>query len=59
MYRSAYEEPFLTRLAEHLRTETAATEAWCVFDNTQLGAAGNDALKLTRLTAASAPPPAP
>lgn len=55
MYRSAYEEPVLADLATRLQTGSAAAEAWCVFDNTQLGAAASDALKLMALIA----PPTP
>ncbi len=48
-YYSAYDEPRLDALAERLRAATAP--AWCVFDNTTLGAATADALALAaRLT---------
>ncbi|WP_297506737.1 DUF72 domain-containing protein [uncultured Caulobacter sp.] len=57
MYRSAYEEPFLANLAERL--SATSVEAWCVFDNTQLGAAGTDALRLMRELSVSALPPVP
>ncbi|MET3664827.1 DUF72 domain-containing protein [Caulobacter sp. 1776] len=50
MYRSAYEETSLAALAEKLKAQTSG-EAWCVFDNTQLGAAGHDALKLMDMIA--------
>jgi uncharacterized protein YecE (DUF72 family) len=56
MYRSAYEDPFLAALAQRLPAEV---DTWCVFDNTQVGAAGGDALKLQALIAANAPSPAP
>ncbi len=51
MYRSAYEEPVLADLTARLQTESVAAEAWCMFDNTQLGAAASDALKLMELIA--------
>lgn len=59
MYRSAYEDAVLTRLARTLERHAIATETWCVFDNTQLGAAGGDALKLMDLMDVSALPPTP
>ena len=55
MYRSAYEDPLLAELATRLKTESSTAEAWCVFDNTQLGAAASDALKLMEVTAPQAP----
>jgi len=59
MYRSAYEDAALARLAETLARRAATAETWCVFDNTQLGAAGQDALKLMDMTGVSAPRPVP
>lgn len=59
MYRSAYEDPALVQLAEALKRHAATADTWCVFDNTQLGAAGHDALKLMDLTSVSVPPPGP
>ena len=52
MYYSAYDEPYLDRLAERLReAATRAPEVWCIFDNTALGAAVPNALGLlTRLS---------
>ncbi len=54
-YYSAYTEAFLHTLAaaiapHHLHAET---ELWCVFDNTALGAAFNNALILSRLLTAT------
>jgi uncharacterized protein YecE (DUF72 family) len=47
MYYSAYDEPYLDRLAERLRDAAAgAHELWCIFDNTALGAATPNALGL-------------
>jgi uncharacterized protein YecE (DUF72 family) len=46
MYRSAYEEAFLLRLAAALREEGRAAETWCIFDNTGAGAALPNALVL-------------
>lgn len=56
MYRSAYEAPFLAKLAGDLVAGDATAEAWCVFDNTQLGAAGHDALKLMEMVKAHSAP---
>jgi uncharacterized protein YecE (DUF72 family) len=49
MYRSAYEADVLQGAADQLAG--AVSEAWCVFDNTTLGAAAADALTLTSLLA--------
>ena len=47
MYYSAYGEPYLDRLADRLRqAATQASEVWCIFDNTGLGAATPNALGL-------------
>ncbi len=47
MYFSAYERPFLDRLALDLaREDRAGSEAWCIFDNTGGRAAIPDALWL-------------
>lgn len=45
MYYSAYEDTALSALASNIRAQ-AASEAWCVFDNTASGAAAADALRL-------------
>ena len=47
MYYSAYDEAALRALAGRLRA--ASAPAWCVFDNTSLGAATANALELTAL----------
>lgn len=50
MYRSSYEPERLRPLADLLRASAAAGRAaWCIFDNTTLGAATGNALELTRL----------
>jgi uncharacterized protein YecE (DUF72 family) len=47
MYRSAYSEQALAELAERLRRESDAQRpAWCVLDNTALGHATRNALRL-------------
>ena len=47
MYYSAYDEPYLDRLAERLRKAAAdAQEVWCIFDNTAYGAAIPNAVGL-------------
>ena len=52
MYRSSYEAERLRPMAELLRASAAATRpAWCIFDNTTLGAASGNALELARLLA--------
>jgi uncharacterized protein YecE (DUF72 family) len=50
MYYSAYAPDYLARLARTLREHAAAgVPAWCMFDNTTLGAATGDALETLRL----------
>jgi len=50
MYYSAYDEPFLGRLARELANKAATgTDAWCVFDNTAAGSATTNALALLDL----------
>jgi uncharacterized protein YecE (DUF72 family) len=45
IYYSAYDEPYLDGLAERLRDAAArASNVWCIFDNTALGAAVPNAL---------------
>ena len=53
MYATSYDDGRLEPLAERIAGETGAVESWCVFDNTQLGAATTDALKLKALIAPS------
>jgi uncharacterized protein YecE (DUF72 family) len=55
MYKTSYDDGRLEPLAEQIAGETQAAQGWCVFDNTQFGAAATDALKLMALTS---PPPA-
>lgn len=50
MYYSAYDDSALATLAGNLRAGSAA-EAWCMFDNTTLGAAAENALQLQTLVA--------
>lgn len=50
IYRSAYSEQALAELAERLRRESGAQRpAWCVLDNTALGHATGNALRLQAL----------
>jgi uncharacterized protein YecE (DUF72 family) len=53
MYDSPYPPATLETLAEAMATEAEQAPAWCVFDNTRLGAATSDALALKALTATS------
>ncbi|HVG06933.1 MAG TPA: DUF72 domain-containing protein [Thermoanaerobaculia bacterium] len=47
IYYSAYEEEYLDALASRLKEHAAAgRQAWCIFDNTVLGAATRNALDL-------------
>lgn len=46
MYYSPYSEEYLTALAEQLKQEAASEECWCIFDNTALGHATENALRL-------------
>jgi len=52
MYYSSYDDSYLDALAERLRGfATRASQVWCIFDNTTLGAATPNALALLeRLT---------
>lgn len=50
MYKTSYDDGRLERLAERTGGEMDATQSWCIFDNTQFGAATTDALKLMALT---------
>lgn len=49
-YYSAYTGEWLQQLAQTLRSRTAETEAWVIFDNTASGAALGDALTLEKAT---------
>lgn len=50
MYYDAYDDAVLQRVARRLSRTTAVTrERWCLFDNTALGAAQVDAVRLRRL----------
>lgn len=50
VYSSSYETPNLVVLAERLREQSLARPAtWCIFDNTTLGAAIENAVELTQL----------
>jgi uncharacterized protein YecE (DUF72 family) len=44
VYYSAYSEPYLAALAATLREAARSAPVWCIFDNTALGAATDDAL---------------
>ncbi|HET9580744.1 MAG TPA: DUF72 domain-containing protein [Usitatibacter sp.] len=47
VYRSAYDDAFLGRLAERLRErQRGGSACWCIFDNTTLGAGTANALAL-------------
>jgi uncharacterized protein YecE (DUF72 family) len=49
MYYDAYSAQTLDRIARELMSSAfSATEAWCIFDNTALGQATEDALALSR-----------
>lgn len=61
IYYSAYDEPYLDRLAERMRAYAArADEVWCIFDNTARFAATPNALGLiNRLAGTPTSPRAP
>ena len=46
IYYSAYSETWLQARAAELAARPAATDRWCIFDNTASGAAASDALPL-------------
>jgi uncharacterized protein YecE (DUF72 family) len=46
MYTSAYDPARLSALAEELAETACTASAWCIFDNTKLGAAVTDALRV-------------
>lgn len=50
-YWSAYEEPFLARLAHNIVAASRRADVWCVFDNTAGGEAAGNALRLRALLA--------
>jgi uncharacterized protein YecE (DUF72 family) len=51
VYWSSYDAPRLEALAAAIRAQSAATEVWCVFDNTATGAALRNACELQTLLA--------
>lgn len=54
VYYSAYDDKFVSKLGEQMSTLISSSEVWCIFDNTTLGAAMENALSLQ----ASVAPPA-
>jgi len=46
-YYSAYDDDFLSALADQLRKLAARASTWCIFDNTALGAATRNAITLS------------
>ena len=55
MYYSAYDDAALAALAAQMRTQASAGDlAWCIFDNTALGHAVTDAIRLQALCAGDA-----
>jgi uncharacterized protein YecE (DUF72 family) len=48
-YYSGYSESYLSGLRDKLETLPAENTAWCIFDNTALGAAAHDGLALRSL----------
>jgi uncharacterized protein YecE (DUF72 family) len=50
MYYSSYDAAYLTSLAERIATAVTSTPTWCIFDNTTLGAAAENALDLVEAT---------
>ncbi len=53
IYYSAYGPAVLETLAHKLSAKSGAAEAWCIFDNTALGAATTDALQTAGLVSKS------
>ncbi|MEO6804364.1 MAG: DUF72 domain-containing protein [Granulicella sp.] len=49
IYYSSYAQEFLESLAASLAAQPAAAEVWCIFDNTALGAAIENAQQMRRL----------
>ncbi len=52
LYYSAYDEPYLAKLATRLADYAQRSKTWCVFDNTASGAAIRNALEVSRLLSA-------
>jgi uncharacterized protein YecE (DUF72 family) len=48
MYYSPYSGEYMALLAERLKADAAAEEVWCIFDNTALAAATDNALRILR-----------
>ena len=59
MYDSPYPAAAITALAAAMTAEADQAPAWCLFDNTRLGAATSDALALKAQTAPAPTSPAP
>ena len=58
MYYDAYGDDVLQRVSTYLRQPDSRTaERWCIFDNTALGHATDNALGLAELVQASQPSP--
>lgn len=56
MHYSAYTEQYLASLASRIQTDLLEHRtAWCIFDNTTLGAATTNALDLIARLAAESP----
>jgi uncharacterized protein YecE (DUF72 family) len=49
MYWSRYDDEWLASRTQEIARWPAATDVWCVFDNTAAGAAADDALRLRAL----------
>jgi uncharacterized protein YecE (DUF72 family) len=49
MYWSKYDQQYLTTLAARVRQYTNADAVWCVFDNTAMGTAIENALEFQDL----------
>ncbi len=52
MYYSSYGQAFLRNLASEIKGLANSMPVWCIFDNTALGAATNNALELVKLVSA-------
>jgi uncharacterized protein YecE (DUF72 family) len=55
IYWSRYDERYVARLADTVRSIPSADEAWCVFDNTASGAAIENAWQLHEHVTVPAP----
>jgi uncharacterized protein YecE (DUF72 family) len=51
MYYSSYDADYLASLAARVAADAARVSTWCIFDNTTLGAAAENALDLAELVA--------